>query len=370
MPSMTIKEIDVATGHEKVVRFEDHDTGLRAFIGVHSTRLGASLGGCRFWNYNSEDEALTDVLRLSRGMTYKNAVAGLPLGGGKSVLMASDAVMEGPARAAMFESFGRAVETLRGSYVTAEDVGTRESDMEAIARATTHVCGLPAAKEKVGGNPSPITAHGIFCGIRATAKHALGTDDLKGVRVAMQGLGNVGYALARELHEAGAKLIVTDINKQAVDSAAEEFGAKPVALEDIYAQEAEIFSPCALGATLSDATIPLLKAKAVAGGANNQLAQEDRHDTMLADRNILYAPDYVINAGGVIFVAAEYLKETNRQAVIDRVEQIEMTLDQVYTMAKRSGLTPNQASTQLADDILARGKPAYDGSAKPLKNCG
>lgn len=352
MPSMSLKEVEVATGHEKVVRFEDHDTGLKAFIGVHSTTLGPSLGGCRFWKYNSEDDALTDVLRLSRGMTYKNAVARLPLGGGKSVLMASDEIMENPAREKMFESFGRAVETLKGDYITAEDVGTRESDMEAIARSTSYVCGLPAAKDAIGGNPSPITAHGIFCGLKATAKHALGTDDLTNVRVAVQGLGNVGYALAKELHEAGAKLIVTDVNKQAVDRAVAEFGAKAVALEDIYAQEAEIFAPCALGAILSDATIPLLKVKAIAGGANNQLAQDDRHDKMLADHNILYAPDYVINAGGVIFVAAEHLKETNRADVIKRVEQIGDTLDQVFTMAEKGGLTPNEASTKLAHDIL------------------
>lgn len=366
MSSLIIKDVNATGDHEKIIQFEDPVTGLRGFIGVHNTVLGPSLGGCRFWKYNSDDEALTDVKRLSRGMTYKNAVAKLPLGGVKSVLMASDAVMENPAREKMFESFGRAVESLRGSYITAEDVGTRESDMEAIARTTKHVCGLPAAKDAIGGNPSPITAHGIFCGLKATAKHALGTDDLTGVRVAVQGLGNVGYAFARELHEAGAKLIVTDINKQSVDRAVAEFGATAVALDDIYTQDADIFAPCALGATLNDKTIPLLKVKAIAGAANNQLADEIRHDRMLADRGILYAPDYVINAGGVIFVAAEYLRETNRDNVIKRVEGIGETLDQVFTMAGKGGLTPNEASTRLAEDIIANARKALVKNPIPV----
>jgi len=358
MSSLSIKKVAVTTNHEEIVRFEDPETGLRAFIGVHSTKLGPALGGCRFWKYNSEEEALTDVMRLSRGMTYKNAVAGLPLGGGKSVLIASSAVMESPARDKMFESFGYAVETLKGSYITAEDVGTRESDMETISRSTKHVCGLPAGKDAIGGNPSPVTAHGIFCGLKATAKHALGTDDLTDMRVAIQGLGNVGYALARELFEAGAKLIVTDIDSQSVDRAVAELNATAVSLDDIYKQEAEIFSPCALGATLNDKTIPLLKVKAVAGAANNQLADDVRHDNMLADHGILYAPDYVINAGGVIFVAAEYLQETNRANVIERVEKIGDTLDRVFTMANKDNITPHVASTRLADEILANADKA------------
>jgi leucine dehydrogenase len=281
--------------HEQVVYCHDEAAGLRAIIAIHNTNLGPALGGCRIWPYEDEEAALDDVLRLSRGMTYKAAIADLDLGGGKAVILA-DAKRD--KTEALLRAFGRAVERLGGRYITAEDVGTNVADMDLIRQVTAHVSGTTGG----AGNPSPSTAHGVFIGMRAAAAHAFGSDELAGRRVAIQGLGSVGYALCRYLHDASARLIVTDVNAAAIERAVKDFGAEAVAPDAIYGVDADIFAPCALGGVIDDTTLPRLKVPIVAGSANNQLA-EDRHGRALMQRGILYAPDYVINAGGLIDVA-------------------------------------------------------------------
>src|SRR5690606_11634367 len=258
-----------AAGHEQVTFFYDEKTGLKAIVAIHSTALGPALGGCRVWPYESEAAALNDVLRLSRAMTYKNSAMGLPLGGGKAVIIADSRADKTPE---LFEAFGRAVERLGGRYITAEDVGTEPDDMVAVRRHTRHVAGLP----DTSGDPSPATAFGVYNGIRAALKHAFGDDDLRGRRVAVQGLGAVGMHLCRYLHEDGAELIVTDIAQKRIDQAVSEMNARAVGSDEIYDVECDVFAPCALGAVVNDATLPRFKAKVIAGSANNQLA-EARH---------------------------------------------------------------------------------------------
>lgn len=290
--------------HETVSFCFDATTGLRAIIAVHNTRLGKALGGCRMWPYASEAEALTDALRLSRGMTYKAALAGLPQGGGKSVIIGDPWRDKTPA---LMRAMGRAVDRLNGAYVIAEDSGTSVADMRLIAEVTAHVGGL-ADEQGVAagrtGDPSPATAKGVFIGIRAAVMHVWQREDLRGLRVAVQGLGNVGYRLCRHLHEAGARLWVTDLHAPAVERCVREFGAEAVDMDQIAALEVDVFAPCALGAVLNDASIPAIKAKIVAGAANNQLARA-AHDRALMDRGIVYAPDYCINAGGIIDIFYE-----------------------------------------------------------------
>jgi leucine dehydrogenase len=281
--------------HEQVVYCHDAAARLRAIIAIHNTNLGPALGGCRMRPYEDEDAALDDVLRLSRGMTYKAAIADLALGGGKAVVLA-DAKRD--KSEALLRAFGRAVERLGGRYITAEDVGTTVPDMDVIRQVTRHVSGTTSD----AGNPSPSTAHGVLIGMQAAAAHAFGSDDLAGRRVAIQGLGGVGHALCRYLHGVRTRLIVTDVNAAAVERAVRDFGAEAVAPDAIYDIEADIFAPCALGGVINDETLKRLKAPIVAGSANNQLA-EDRHGRALLERGILYAPDYVINAGGLIDVA-------------------------------------------------------------------
>ena len=284
-------------GHEEIAMGSDPASGYRGIVAIHSTRLGPALGGTRFWSYDTDEEAITDALRLSRGMTYKNAVAGLNLGGGKSVIIGNNRTKN---REAIFRAHGRLVESLGGKYVTAEDVGTSTSDMAFVHMETNHVAGL-AGKS---GDPSPVTAHGVFRAIQASAKERWGSDDLTGKTVAIQGCGSVGRYLATELHEAGAKLIVTDIDPARANGVASETGATVVEPDAIYDAEADIFAPCALGGIINDDTIPRLKVEIVAGGANNQLLEE-RHGSALERRGLLYAPDYVANAGGVINVYRE-----------------------------------------------------------------
>ena len=301
MSVFTHPELDA---HELVAFHSDPSSGLRAIIAVHNTRLGHSLGGCRMWNYESEDEALTDVLRLSRGMTYKAALAGLPQGGGKSVILGDPRKDKTPA---LIRAMGRFVNSLGGKYIVAEDSGTSVPDMRLMAEETRYVGGLAdAAAQAAGrsGDPSPATALGVFIGLKAAVKAGLGRDDLSGLRVAVQGLGNVGSRLARHLHEAGAKLFVTDLYPPAVERAVKELGATAVGMGEIAALDVDVYAPCALGAILNDATLPLIKARVIAGAANNQLAQP-RHGQALFDRGILYAPDYVINAGGIIDIHYE-----------------------------------------------------------------
>src|ERR1700757_2294540 len=294
---MEIFETLADTGHEQLVLCQDSASGYRGIIAVHSTVLGPALGGTRFWSYASDEDAIVDALRLARGMTYKNAVAGLNLGGGKSVIIGDNKTTD---REMIFRAHGRFVESLGGRYITAEDVGTSTADMDFVHMETDYVTGLAGRS----GDPSPVTAHGVFRAIQAAAKERWNNDDVSTRTIALQGCGHVGYYLAKELHEAGARLIVTDIDPERVKRVTNEFGARSVASEDIYSVQADVFAPCALGAIVNDKTIPQLKVEIVAGAANNQLLEE-RHGDELEKRGILYAPDYEANAGGVINVYRE-----------------------------------------------------------------
>lgn len=329
--------------HEHVAFCSDAETGLRAIIAVHSTVLGPALGGCRMWAYATDEEALTDVLRLSRGMSFKNALADLPWGGGKSVIIGNARTDKSPA---MMRAMGRFVESLGGRYITAEDVGTSPDDMFEIAKETKHVRGVKG----VGFDPSPGTAYGVFKGIEASVRERLNATDLKGIRVAVQGLGHVGYDVARQLHEAGAELTVTDIDRAALQKAEAELNAKAVGLDEIYDADVDVYTPCALGASINDDTVDRIKAKVVAGAANNQLA-EDRHGDRLAERDILYAPDYVINAGGVIHIYHEG-PTFDRKAAFDHIGGIANTLSQIYARAKRDGVATHVAADRQAMDRL------------------
>lgn len=333
-------------GHEQVLFCQDRGSGLKAIIAIHDTTLGPALGGCRMWNYASDQAALTDVLRLSRGMTYKNAVAGLNLGGGKAVIIGDAKKLKSEA---LFRVFGRFVDSLGGRYLTAEDVNINTSDMDHVAAETRFVTGLNRAGSS--GDPSPVTALGVFHGIRAAVKHQLRQDDLKGVRVAVQGAGAVGSYLCGYLHEAGAKLLVADLEASRVQALVSKFGAQAVSTEQVHAADADVFAPCALGAILNDETIPRLKAKIVAGGANNQLLDEGRHGAMLRERGILYAPDYVINAGGVINIYQE-LRGYDAEAARRQASGIYQTLLTVFATAASDGISTHQASDRLAEKRL------------------
>ncbi len=304
---MKIFETISKYGHEQIVLCHEQATGLNAVIAIHNTIFGPALGGCRMWPFESEEEAIADAVRLSKGMTYKNAAAGLNLGGGKAVIIGDPNKDKSEA---LFRAFGRFVQSLGGRYITAEDVGTSVEDMEYINMETDFVAGLP---EQFGGSgdPSPFTALGTFEGIRASVKYQLKRKDLKGIRVAVQGAGHVGYYLCEMLHDAGAELIISDIFEEQVDKIVDDFGATSVGGDKIYDVEADVFSPCALGAIVNDDTIPRMKFKIIAGGANNQLLDEKIHGQKLKDKNILYAPDYLINAGGVINVFFEVINEYN-----------------------------------------------------------
>lgn len=331
-------------GFEGLHYFADQKTGMRALIGIHSTKLGPALGGTRaLATYESEVAAVTDVLRLARGMTYKAALAGLPHGGGKAVLMLPRGWFD---RGALFEAFGRAVESLHGRYITTEDSGTSPDDMEYVQRHTRSVVGLKATS----GDPSPVTAVGVARGMEAVAKHLFGSPDLKGVRVTLLGVGHVGFALAGELHRRGAKLFVADLKRESLDRAVKEFGATAVNDRELLSMEADIFAPCALGAVLDDRTIPLLRVKAVAGAANNQLA-EARHGKMLAERGILYAPDYAINAGGLINVAQEVVGY-DRAKALERAGKIYDTIDALLTRSKATGQRPEQVADKMVEEKL------------------
>lgn len=344
-------------GHENVVMFIDDATGLKAIIAVHDTTMGPSLGGCRFWPYDNDEDAITDVLRLSRGMTYKSALAGLALGGGKSVIIGDPKNFDTEARSKLMTAMGKAVHSLAGRYIIAEDMNTNEQDMEAMAKVTPHVGGLPPkAGSNLGGNPSPVTALGVFSGVRATAKALNGHDDLTGMTISVQGLGSVGMTLCEHLHKAGAKMIVTDINQAAIDEAVTRFGATAVGLDEIYSVEADIFAPCARGAILNDATIPQLNVKGIAGAANNQLGRIEEHSRMLEKKGILYAPDYVVNAGGVIFVAGEVLGAESYDSVMQHVTGIYETTIRIFEDSKRKNITPALAADELAQEIIAAKK--------------
>jgi leucine dehydrogenase len=339
-------------GHEQVVFASDPDTGLKAIIAIHDTSNGPALGGCRMWNYATESEALRDVLRLSRGMTYKAAISRLPLGGGKSVIIGDARSQKTPE---LMRAMGRAVERLRGRYIVAEDVGTSVEDMAAICTETAHVVGRPADRGG-SGDPSPFTAYGCLVGIRAALDHLGRADGLRGARVAIQGLGHVGWHLARLLAEAGARLIVSDIRPEIVERAVRTFGAEAIAVDEIHTADVDVFAPCALGAVINDRTIPALKARIVAGSANNQLA-EGRHGAVLRQRGVLYAPDYVVNAGGLMNVAAE-LGTYDATAVRRRIEGIYDTLMDIFARADRQGIPTNAAADRIAEERFRRHRRA------------
>ena len=335
--------------HEAVHFAHDPETGLNAVIAIHSTYLGPAAGGARWWSYADDAAALTDALRLSRGMSYKNAMAGLPMGGGKAVLLKGAA----PKTEALLEAFGRTIDSLGGRYVTAEDVGMSDADMTVIARATRHVSGLPVAGGAAGGNPGPSTAEGVFVGMRAAVAFALGRHDFNGVHVAIQGLGSVGGALAEKLAVAGARLTLADIDAARAQAYAARLGATAVPVAEIARVSADVFSPNALGAGLDAATIAGLNVAVVAGAANNQLATPE-DGARLAARGILYAPDYVINAGGIINVVAEYLGQGDAASVAQAIARIEGRLADIFGEAARTGLPTDAVADAMARQAIGR----------------
>lgn len=334
--------------HEGVHLFTDTHSGLRAIIAIHSTELGPAAGGVRYWRYDDPAHAVTDALRLSRGMSYKNAMAGLPMGGGKAVVLA-----DGEKSNALLEAFGRAVQSLSGKYVTAEDVGMSDADMVTIASACQYVSGLPVEKGEAGGDPGPYTALGVYLGVKAAAKRALGTDDMKGVRVAVQGVGSVGGGLARRLAADGAVLMLADVNAERAAALAAELGGETVSTDAILSVEADIVSPNALGAILTERSIAALKAKAVAGGANNQLATPE-DGRRLYERGILYAPDYVINAGGIINVGLEYLGHGDEAEVKARIARIPTRLEEIWAESEVEGRPSSEVADAVAQRLIGR----------------
>lgn len=337
--------------HEGVHLFTDPKSGLSAVIAIHSTALGPAGGGVRFWHYADSDDAITDALRLSRGMSFKNAMAGLPMGGGKGVVLAGADRTKTPE---LLKAFGRAIDSLGGRYVTAEDVGMADTDMVTIATETRHVTGLPVASGRAGGNPGPSTALGVYLGVRAAAKRALCVDDMAGVHVAIQGVGSVGGGLAELLAHDGAKLTLADVDSEKAAALAGTLGADVVPSEEILAIEADIVSPNALGAILTEQSIASLRTKVIAGGANNQLATRDDGARVHA-RGILYAPDYVINAGGIINVCLEYLGQGDRSEVEARIHKIPDRLIEVWDESDRSGLPASDVADMIARRLIGRG---------------
>ncbi len=368
-------------GHEAVHHFMDRTTGLRAIVAIHSTALGPATGGCRRWHYASEEAALYDVLRLSKGMSYKNALAGLPFGGGKCVMLCNPGEAKSPA---VFRALGTAVDSLGGRYITGEDVGVSTDDIAAAGTRTRYVSGLPQADGAVGGDPSPWTALGVALGIEVAARRQLGVDSLEGLRVAVQGVGHVGFHLCRLLAERGARLVVADVNAANLRRVVETFGARAVPPGAILTQDVEILAPCALGAVLNARSIPELKCSVVAGAANNQLETAD--DAIRLDaRGILFAPDYLINSGGVICIAREYLARIGQQlpaadadalalatkagdgggpagytrkCLIDEIQRIPQRLTAVFDAAARTGQPAIAAADEMAEAMLRGGCPA------------
>jgi len=344
---MRVFDMMAEMGHEQLVLGTDPSAGYRGIIAIHSTVLGPAVGGTRFWRYASEDDAVIDALRLSRAMTYKAAAAGMDLGGGKAVIMRGDGP---PDRETIYRAHGRFVDRLGGKYLTGEDVGTTVADLEYINRETQYVISLPSG----AGDPAPWTGLGIFKGIQASARYRWGSDDLRGRTVAIQGCGHVGHSLAKELHGAGAKLIVADIDPARVKELADELGATSIEADAICSAQADIFAPCALGGIINDKTIPQLKVEIVAGGANNQLL-EDRHGDALEDRGILYAPDYVMNAGGLISSGIDLFRWSEAQTR-EKVLAIHDTLLKIFATAKAEGISTRLAADRLAESRIQAAK--------------
>ena len=330
-------------GHEQVVFCNDKDTGLKAIIGIHNTVLGPALGGTRMWNYSNEWEALNDVLRLSRGMSFKSSISGLNLGGGKAVIIGDAKTQKTPE---LMRKFGEYVNSLSGKYITAEDVGMETKDMDTVREVTQYVTGI--SEEKGGsGNPSPITAYGVFMGLKAATKYRFGSDNLEGKKVLVQGIGHVGEVLVQHLTESGAIVTIADINEDRLQQVGAKYGTKIYTGADLYSAEVDIYAPCALGATINDDTIHKIQAKVIAGAANNQLANEVVHGTILKDKGILYAPDFLINAGGVINVYSE-LANLTRAQVMEKTENIYNTSLEIFKFAETNNITTHQAAMSIA----------------------
>lgn len=337
--------------HEQIVFCHDKDTGLKAIIGIHNTVLGPALGGTRMWKYNNEWEALNDVLRLSRGMTFKSAVAGLNLGGGKAVIIGDAKTEKTPE---LMRKFGEFVHSLSGKYITAEDVGMKTEDMDTVREVTPHVTGI---SESLGGsgNPSPVTAFGVYMGMKAAAKFQYGTDKLEGKKVLVQGVGHVGETLVDYLVKEGAVVTIADISEERLNEMYAKYGVSIFSGDDLYSADVDIYAPCALGATLNDETIHKIKATVIAGGANNQLADENKHGLILKERGILYAPDFLINAGGIINVYAEIEKYDKAEAM-RRTENIYNTALEIFTYASAHGITTHQAALKVAQNRIEQRK--------------
>ncbi|MFK7741278.1 MAG: Glu/Leu/Phe/Val dehydrogenase [Planctomycetota bacterium] len=351
--TLQITEIPVE-GYERVVRGVDPASGLHAIVAVHDTTLGPALGGLRMWNYASEEEALFDVTRLSKGMSYKSAVAQTGLGGGKAVILGDAKTIKSEA---LYLGVGRLVDSLKGAYTTAEDVNTKIVDLEIVRRATKYVSGL--SRESGGsGNPSPYTAYGVYLGVRAALGQAYDNDDPKGRKIAIQGVGAVGGALAEKLAKAGAHVVAADRNQKRLEQLKKDFGIEPIAEDEVLTTECDLFAPCALGGILNDETIPALRTKVVAGAANNVLLKEE-HGEMLRERGILYAPDYVINAGGIVNVSVEFHDGGyDEPTALRKIERIPQALKELWTIANEEGIATSEAADRLAERILAEGKAA------------
>lgn len=337
--------------HEQIVFCHDKDSGLKAIIAIHNTNRGPALGGCRMWNYTNDQEALTDALRLAKGMTYKSALANLPLGGGKSVIIGDPRQHKTPE---LLAAMGRFLERTGNQYIAAEDSGTSVPDLKAMGQFTDNVAGItnhPGIDgQPCNGDPSPATAYGTFVGLQAAVQHRLNTSDLKGLRVAIQGMGNVGYRLAEHLHNAGAELFISDIQNAPVQRAITELGATAVPLDEVLFQEVDVIAPCALGASLNDESIPQIKAKVVAGAANNQLA-EAKHDLALKERGILYAPDFAINAGGIIDIAYERSGYDLDKAKA-HIETIGVTLTEIFDRSDKESRPTGEIANELAEERI------------------
>lgn len=333
--------------HEQVVFCNDKDTGLKAIIGIHNTVLGPALGGTRMWKYQSEWDALNDVLRLSRGMTFKSAITGLNLGGGKAVIIGDAKTDKTPE---LMKKFGEFVHSLSGKYITAEDVGMETSDMDLVRTVTPYVTGISEANGGAG-NPSPITAYGVFMGMKAAAKYTFGSDVLEDKVIYVEGIGNVGEALVENLTNEGAKVYIADINQKRLEEIRDKYSVEIYGGSNLYAEKMDIYAPCALGATINDTTINQIQAKIIAGAANNQLADEKKHGMMLRDRGIVYAPDFLINAGGIINVYAE-LENYGRKEIIRKTENIYNTTLEILTNAETNGVTTHQAALDIAQSRI------------------
>lgn len=337
--------------HEQIVFCNDKDTGLKAIIGIHNTVLGPALGGTRMWNYSNEWEALNDVLRLSRGMTFKSAITGLNLGGGKAVIIGDAKTQKTPE---LMKRFGEFVHSLSGRYITAEDVGMETEDMDLVREVTPFVTGISESKGGAG-NPSPITAYGVFMGMKAAAKYKYGSDILEDKVVFVEGIGNVGEALVEHLVNEGALVTISDISRERLETIRDKYGVKIYDGDDLYAEPMDIYAPCALGATINDLTIAKIKASVIAGAANNQLENENRHGRILQERNIVYAPDFLINAGGIINVYAE-LEDYGRQEIMRKTENIYNTTLEILERANTNNITTHNAAMRIAMERIENRK--------------